>query len=187
MMQLVLTVLAIGLAALLAVGGINYFSTDIGVRVEVAQGLRAQHDVMTAALTNYRLANNGYIPMSVESLTGFLPDGKVPAFPKTPAAFTWSISKDSAGSRYWLCLRAGPKVLPAEPVVPSRVARDGVASFVRDRAAKFPGTVFYGENKGGVGVHGCGLDATAVSVDSSGTAFDADDISAKTMISIEGI
>jgi len=180
MMQLILTVLAIALAALLAVGGINYFSTDIGVRVEVAQGLRAQHDIMTAALTNYRLANNGYIPTSVDSLTGFFPDGKVPTFPKTPDAFTWSISKDSAGSRYWLCLRAGS-------VIPSRVAREGVASFVRDRAAKSLGPIYYGENKSGFGVHGCGLDATAVAADAAGTTFDADDISANTMISIEGI
>lgn len=151
MMQLVLTVLAIALAALLAVGGINYFSTDIGVRVEIAQSLRAQHDSLTAAVSNYRMANNGYIPTSVDSLKGFLPDGKVPAFPKYKDSYSWSISKSADGKDYWLCLTANG--------TPLKTANDGVASFVKDMERRYKDSVYFGMSEAVMPAHGygCGL------------------------------
>lgn len=186
MMQLVLTVLAIALAALLAVGGINYFSTDIGVRVEVAQSLRAQHDSLTAAVSNYRMANNGYIPTSVDSLKGFLPDGKVPAFPKYKDAYSWSISKSADGKDYWLCLTAND---------PSRkTANEGVVSFVRDMERKYDGSVYFGISEAAMPAHGngCGLydedepNPGSVAPAKSGTELTSDIVSGTT-ISFRGV
>lgn len=190
MMQLVLTVMGIALAALLAVGGINYFSTDIGLRVEVSQGLRAQHDALAAAISNYGIANNGYVPVAIERLKGFLPDGKVPEFPRLPKAFTWSISKSQDGSKHWLCLAANGVSSP------SRAAREGVASFVRDLTNKFPGTVYYGLPVANAKEYGCGLPGDADGVPESLRARPADDlvdgltadrIVTGTTISIEGV
>jgi len=153
MMQLLLTVMAIGLAALLAVGGINYFSTDIGVRVEMSQALRAQHDAIAGAVSSYRTANNGFVPRSVDTLKGYLPEGKVPEFPKGHKPFLWTIDKSPTGDVRGLCLTRTHGEA-------SRGMLEGVISFAKDRAARFPGTVSYGTS-GGSPANDCGMAAGA--------------------------
>lgn len=137
MMQLILTVMGIGLAALLAVGGINYFSPDIGLRVEVAQALRTQYDAITSAAVSYRTANNGFVPRSVDSLKGFLPNGKVPEFPRGLQPFEWTIDKPINGDVRGLCLTRTSQDV-------AKGALEGVISFASERAARHPGSVRFG-------------------------------------------
>lgn len=135
MMQLLITVMAIGLAALLAVGGINYFSTDIGVRVEVSQGLRSQHDAIAGAVSSYKTANNGFVPGDIKRLAGYLPNGKAPEFPIAGQPFKWKLHK--SGSTDLLCLfRDGGS--------PGRGAVEGIVSFARSRVSQHPGSLTYG-------------------------------------------
>lgn len=140
MMQLIVTVLAIGLAALLAAGGINYFSTDIGVKVEVSQALKAQHDAIAGAISSYRMANNGFVSSDLDRLKGFLPDGKIPAFPHGEEVFKWSIEKDAAtGQVIGLCLTRSASTV-------SKGAAEGLIAFAKDRQRLSPddGAVLYG-------------------------------------------
>lgn len=144
MMQLVLTVMAIGLAALLVAGGINYFSTDIGVRVEVAQALRAQHDSISAAVSTYRSANNGFVHHDIARLKPYLPGNEIPGFPRKNQPLSWSVLKN--GDKYEaLCLSkdAGAEL--------GRAAAEGFATFASDHARKLPNKVRIG--------NACRLDA----------------------------
>jgi hypothetical protein len=148
MMQLIITVMAIGLAALLAVGGVTYFSTDIGHRIAVQQALRSQHDAIVTAVSSYRTANNGFVHPDVARLEKYLPEGRLPRIPGGEESFSWSIEKNNATGQFLgLCLNRESGAI-------DRGVAQGVASFAQDRAARYPGSVIYG-TRGGSGP--CGM------------------------------
>lgn len=156
MTHLIITVMAIILAALLAVGGISYFSTDIGFRVSVQQALRTQHDAILTAVSSYRTANNGFVHSDIERLNGYLPDGRIPTLPGGAEPFVWAIDKDGSSFR-GLCLkRPEPEDGGSLPSIDRGFAQ-GLVSFVKDQAARHPGKVKVGKS-GGSGPCGISLE-----------------------------
>lgn len=139
MAQLVMTVLAVALAALLMAGGVTYFSSDTGTRIETVNSLRAQHSAIMGALSSYRLANNGHVPGSIGSFSGYMPEGEVPAFPRGDGIVSWKMSSILQGTdrRMVLCLERGPS--PAGSGIGS-----GIAAFVNETAKRYPGEVRIG-------------------------------------------
>lgn len=121
MMHLIITVLAILLAALVAVGGINYFKTDVGNRLILTRELQSQRDAILAALASHRIANDGRLPhageIPSERLGGYLPRGVLPGTRAT-MAFQWRIAEGGA-----LCVRN------TQPIDDTAV--DGVIAFAR--------------------------------------------------------
>lgn len=143
MTQLIITVMAIVLAAIFAVGGLTYFSTNIGVRVSVQHALRSQHGAILTAVSSYRTANNGYVHPDIKRLHAYMPDGRMPVFPGGGNPFVWSIEKDGNGQFLGLCLnRPEGEQSPLDNGV-----AQGVVAFVTDRAAR--GTVSYGRRPEG--------------------------------------
>lgn len=79
MFQLVTVVIAITLSAFVVIGGISYFNSDTGVRLQVQQSLNSQLEGISAAIGSYRSENNGFLPSSnIEAIAGNLPGGNIP-------------------------------------------------------------------------------------------------------------
>lgn len=79
MFQLLTVVIAITLSAFVIIGGLSYFSSDTGVKLQVQQALNSQLEGISAAIVTYRSLNNGFLPSSnIEAIAGNLPGGKVP-------------------------------------------------------------------------------------------------------------
>ncbi|TLX16875.1 hypothetical protein [Rhizobium sp. MHM7A] len=79
MFQLVTVVIAITLSAFVVIGGISYFNSDTGVRLQVQQSLNSQLEGIAAAIGSYRSENNGFLPSSnIDAIAGNLPGGKIP-------------------------------------------------------------------------------------------------------------
>lgn len=82
MFQLVTVVIAITLSAFVVIGGISYFNSDTGVRLQVQQTLGSHLEGLGAAIGSYRSANNGFLPSSdidsIAVIAGNLPSGKIP-------------------------------------------------------------------------------------------------------------
>jgi hypothetical protein len=79
MFQLVTVVIAITLSAFVVIGGISYFNSDTGVRLQVQQSLNSQLEGISAAIGSYRSENNGFLPSSnIEVIAGNLPGGRIP-------------------------------------------------------------------------------------------------------------
>jgi hypothetical protein len=83
MFQLVTVVISITLTAFVIIGGISYFNSDTGVRLQVQQTLSSQLEGIGAAIGSYRSENNGFLPSSnIDAIAGNLPGGKVPTLPQ---------------------------------------------------------------------------------------------------------
>jgi hypothetical protein len=79
MFQLITVVIAITLSAFVIIGGISYFNSDTGVRLQVQQTLASQLEGLSAAIGSYKSANNGFLPSSnIDAIAGNLPGGKIP-------------------------------------------------------------------------------------------------------------
>lgn len=105
MMALIVVVMAIALSALVVFGGVSYYSHDIGVRTETAAVVRANYEALVSGVLNYKSVNNGLMPENIEQLAGFLPNGKIPQFPKYSRdvqPYQWKIEGDH------LCLYRTP-------------------------------------------------------------------------------
>jgi len=83
MFQLVTVAIAITLAAFVIIGGISYFDSNTGVRLQVQQSLASHLEGIGAAIGSYRSANNGFLPSSnIQAIAGNLPGGEVPSVPQ---------------------------------------------------------------------------------------------------------
>lgn len=90
MFQLIVTVMSIGLTALVIAGGVSYFNSDTGTRVETQHQMQGHFDGISTAIATYRTSNNGYLAPGIESIYGLLPGGTQPKLSAAPNDFAWS-------------------------------------------------------------------------------------------------
>ena len=91
MFQLVTVVIAITLSAFVVIGGISYFNSDTGVRLQVQQTLTSQLEGISAAIGSYRSENNGFLPSSnIDAIAGNLPGGRIPKLSQDEG-LTWKL------------------------------------------------------------------------------------------------
>lgn len=105
MMALLVVVMAIALSAVVVFGGVSYFSHDLGMRTETAAVVKANYETLVSGVLNYKSVNNGLMPATMEQLSGFLPNGRVPQFPKfsrDAQPYQWKIEEG------YLCLYRSP-------------------------------------------------------------------------------
>lgn len=133
MMHLIITVMAIALAALLTVGGIHYFDGGSGTRILVSRSFETQLDAISIAVSAYKASNNGMTPPTsaetVESdprIKGFLPWGKLPPQPKAAEGFRWT--RVDVGGKPSVCL--------SNPAPTDRYARDAAVRFASNQIAR---------------------------------------------------
>jgi hypothetical protein len=91
MKEILLAVMAIGLAVLFTYGGLSYFNPDAATRSMTARGLSAQYDAIRAAAATYKAVNNGVTPTEKSQIDGFLPGGDIPVFGNGSEYFAWDI------------------------------------------------------------------------------------------------
>jgi hypothetical protein len=154
MMQILMVVMAIGLASLLVVGGINYMNADLGTRIKVTQGLMTQYESLNSGISSYRSANGGMAPGTVGRLSAYLVGGEVPRSPVGTETLAWEMSKLDDGNRV-LCLTGNTAELDS-------AVTSAVAAFV-DEAARRDGerAVAVGADcKSGSVVNGSGTSTT---------------------------
>lgn len=137
MYHLVMVVLAIGLAALLTVGGISYFNNDTAMRVEVTRSLDAHADTLLGAVSIYKSANNGFYPSSIDRIESYLPGGTVPGLPASMGDFGWTVIK--SGSLNGVCISGYNAEGLDQDVV------DGLEIFAKLRARNLPDTVLFSD------------------------------------------
>jgi hypothetical protein len=91
MFQLVTVLIAITLSAFVIIGGLSYFNSDTGVRLQVQQALDSQLEGIGAAIGSYKSMNSGFLPSSnIEAIAGNLPGGRIPKITQDEA-LTWKI------------------------------------------------------------------------------------------------
>lgn len=111
MFQLVAVVMAIGLLAIVMAGGLNYISTDVGVRTETVRQISVSRNAIESGLSAYRLANRGHLPPAEGSDSGLdwraMLDGYVVenGF-KAPDSMQWRLVEDETTGKKYLCLEA---------------------------------------------------------------------------------
>ncbi|MTH94892.1 hypothetical protein [Roseibium sp. RKSG952] len=143
MYQTIMVVLAILLAGLLAVGGINYINQDTALRIEVSKTLEAHADLLVGTVSIYKSTNNGFFPNSIKRINTLLPDGNIPALPKSMSDFSWTTVK--TGGTRGICISGYNS-----EGLDSDVAA-GVTTFAKMRALDLPGSVLYSDACGQVG------------------------------------
>lgn len=122
MFQLVAVVMAIGLLAVVMAGGLNYISTDVGVRTETVRQISVSRNAIESGLSAYRLANRGHLPPAEGSESGLdwraMLDGYVTdnGF-KAPDSMQWRLVENSATGEKYLCLEALEDVAISKAVV----------------------------------------------------------------------
>jgi len=137
--QLVITVIGIALAALLVIGGANYIHGDLGTRIVVQRTLDTQRDAILTAVAAYRASNSGLEPAQgvideAHPIAGFLPEGRVPSFTSTMTGLRWNNLNSPTG----LCLDYTGDTPVDDGVL------NGILRFARSHAERNPGTVSLG-------------------------------------------
>jgi hypothetical protein len=105
MFQLIVVVLAIGMTALIVAGGVSYFNSDTGTRIQTQQQLQGHFDGLATAIATYRGSNNNFLSPNIENLAGLLPGGEVPQLSTAPDRFIWSIATIAGGGSNFTDLR----------------------------------------------------------------------------------
>jgi hypothetical protein len=105
MMNILYAVIAIALTCLVTFGGVSYMNADAPVRAVASRGLMGQYEAILLGVSAYRSENNGISPSSIDSFSGFLPNGYIPSFGTASEGFTWTIERPSAALMSVLCLR----------------------------------------------------------------------------------
>lgn len=120
MRELVISVLALAVAAFVAVSGIGYVSPGAATRTEATAAATAGFRAYGGALTAYRISNRTLPSPAVwrEELAPYLPGGS----PMAPKGYAWSFGQDAAGP--WFCISAD--------------AVEGRLQALRKAAAMFP-------------------------------------------------
>jgi hypothetical protein len=92
MFQLVIVVMAVGLAALLVVGGMPYFDSSTGTKLKTQQILQGQLEGIVGAISSYKSSHGGFLPPNdITALQGLMPQGIVPTLPYD-VNVRWSLS-----------------------------------------------------------------------------------------------
>ena len=120
MRELVISVMALALAAFVAVAGIGYVSPGAATRIEATGAASAGFRAFGGALTAYRLSNRALPAPGVwrDELAPYLAGGT----PRAPSGYVWSYGHDNSGP--WFCISAE--------------AREGRAQALRKAADTFP-------------------------------------------------
>jgi hypothetical protein len=93
------------MTALIVAGGVSYFNSDTGTRIETQQQLQGHFDGLATAIATYRSANNNFLSPNIASVAGLLPGGEVPKLSTAPDTFAWSIATIPAGGSNFTELR----------------------------------------------------------------------------------
>lgn len=105
MMHILYAVIAIALTCLVAFGGVSYIHSEAPVRAVASRGLTGQYEAILLGVSSYRTENNGLMPQSIESFSGFLPNGAIPSFGTASQGFEWSMAKLDGEQSPVLCLK----------------------------------------------------------------------------------
>ncbi len=105
MFQLIIVVLAIGMTALIVAGGVSYFNSDTGTRVQTQQEMQGHFDGLATAIATYRSANNNFLSSNISALSGLLPGGAVPKLSTAGDSFEWTIATIPTGGPNYTDLR----------------------------------------------------------------------------------
>jgi hypothetical protein len=118
--ELVISVLALAVAAFVTVSGIGYVSTGAATRTEATAAASAGFRAYGGALTAYRLSNRALPSPAIwrDELAPYLPGGT----PRAPKGYDWSYGHDASGP--WFCISAD--------------AQEGRAQALRKAADTFP-------------------------------------------------
>ncbi|MBY3433139.1 hypothetical protein HFN89_02950 [Rhizobium laguerreae] len=104
MMHILYAVIAIALTCLVTFGGISYISAEAPVRAVASRGLTSQYEALLLGISAYRNENNGIAPRTIESFSGFLPNGNIPSFGTAEQGFEWSVARLDGEVPPVLCL-----------------------------------------------------------------------------------
>lgn len=108
--QLVMVVLAVGLAALLVAGGINYINPDMGVRTETLTRVSTQFYTLEAGFHAYRVANRGVLPDPDGWQDAIRPYLASPSVLDQGGVMAWSLVADASGEALCLATSAGTEI-----------------------------------------------------------------------------
>lgn len=134
MFQLIMTVMAIALTALLVFGGMNYMNSDIGNHTRTVSSLHTHFDTLTMGVSSYRQLNHGHPPSSISKLTGFVPENIINVFPRGVNYLEWEINE----GKY--CLKRNSDFSMNFP----RGVSTGVALFAVQKALSIKGKIEIG-------------------------------------------
>jgi hypothetical protein len=105
MMHILYAVIAIALTCLVTFGGVSYIRAEAPVRAVASRGLTSQYEALLLGISAYRNENNGITPRTIESFSGFLPNGSIPTFGTASEGFDWSFERLQGEQSPVLCLK----------------------------------------------------------------------------------
>jgi len=135
MMQLIIVVLSIALAALLAVGGIGYLDLGKVSKIISTSDFRAGKDALLLAVSSYKMTHNGALPNKATfdtDVSKYMPRGEIRIrMPAGAEDFHW-IAATLPDGRAAICLENQTKA--SGPLNPGVV--DSVISFAKREAVR---------------------------------------------------
>ncbi len=120
MFQLVIVVIAVGLAALLVVGGMPYFDSSTGTKIKVQQILQGQYEAIISGISAYKSTHGGFLPPdNIIALKGLMPQGEIPSL-SLDKELAWSLADGN------LCLSRANSTAVSDGV------KSGINTFVQN-------------------------------------------------------